>query len=306
MPHPEGLRLKASMSGRPLAIFVISWCLLVTVKSASRREATNTPSLQTLYHKDFAVRLVSSKQFLGMPRGGETSRGTDQMATPLQSDRGQLQDRFSFISAVRALHKKSMLVKDEAEITSGRAGQDGTHGSNGAVKGAVDEFSSSSSPNSADDDQNEDDNNTGDLVVEDTIVEEKDTLAREAKDPSGRRYHQSSPLSPHKSRRAHRSVKEKNSNRDKSRPSESGSPRVDTCIIESSLEAGNDTLEEEVGLNGTKDHASFTDLDGNVPMFLEKTELPTENSEFIGMPLYNNTADESLYISSGYVSFSAL
>jgi hypothetical protein len=86
---------------------------------------------------------------------------------------------------------------------------------------------------------------------------------------------------------------------------------VDTCTIESSLEAGNDTLEEEVGLNGTKDHGSFTGLDGNVPMFLEKTELPTENSEFIefiGMPLYNNSAesDESLYISSGYVSFSAL
>ena len=83
---------------------------------------------------------------------------------------------------------------------------------------------------------------------------------------------------------------------------------MDTCIIESSLTAGNDTLQKEVGLNGTNDRASFTGLDGNVPMFLEKTELPTESSEFIAMPLYNNSveSDESLYISSGYVSFSAL
>mmetsp|Transcript_21810 Transcript_21810/g.62549 ORF Transcript_21810/g.62549 Transcript_21810/m.62549 type:complete len:896 (+) Transcript_21810:222-2909(+) len=287
------------MSRPTLVLLVISCYLLASGKSAARQEATHVPSLQSTYHlhhKGFAVRFVSSKQFLGMPRGGETSRGTDQMATaPLHSDRGQLQDRFSFISAVRALHKRSMLVKDEAETTSAGGGNAGTHGLNSATG----ELSgSSSSPNSADDDQDNNDNTT-DVAVEDVIVEEKDSQAREQKGSSERRYYQSSGMSPSKSRRVHRSVRERNTKRDKNR--QSGSPRVDACHVQSSLKAEHETLGKDIDRNATKDSASSTGLDGNVSMLLHKTESPTR-SENIGMSLYSNSkeSNESMYISSGY------
>lgn len=248
------------------------------------------------YHDGFAGQ-IASEIFRHVPRGGESTQKTDDLAMAKGHD--QPWYPFSPISAFRVLHKKSMLVKENEEEEKLEFVLGEEEEKDGPNSAAV-EVSSSFSANFIDDDAHRSSSAHTEYLADDgRTVEIQDSQMADMKGKISALHSQDCD-SPSKSRRTRRNVAgKKTPRRRQSRSHQDGSSNIYSSI---GLDDGN--IWEEGCLERNMDNLLRTGLDGKVLYVLEETNEQSIGKNDFAMPLYNHSADcrESLYMSSGYVS----
>lgn len=289
-----------------VGLLVIS-CLFVTVQSTARRGATFSPTLHSTHYSypDGFTGHFASEIFTDVPRGGETTRGTDELSSAkIQSAHYQPRYPFSLISAFRILHKKSMLVKEdddeEEKLEFVLREEEMNEPSSAAVEG-----STSFGADFVDEGENGSSNfDTGRLKGKERTVEAKDSQMAEFKGNASRvNHHSQKKNSLSKSRRTHRSItQKKNVKRDRRR--QSRSRRIGLSNNDVSTGEEDEKIGIEEYLDRNKDSSLSTDLHRNGSYVLEETKTSTIEKDDFTMSLKNHSAEckESLYISSGHVS----